>query len=475
MLAGEYPGTGSRSEAASRIQALLRAGVNCFIDLTQQGELPPYQPLLTREGSALAEHLRHSIVDHGLPDSPQLMADILDDLARQLAAGRCVYVHCRAGIGRTGTVIGCHLVRGGLDNQAALDRLQVLWQQSARSRAWPSVPETDAQIEFVRNWREPAPATPAVPLPLVNPEEGALVGLAVGESFGIAQSCGQRELTDNFMLLAKHGIASAAPSAMLAGAEVAMTRAVAESLLMRGGYVAADLMHRFSEYIRSGQNKPAGVAAENLSPEFKRAVAAWQWSRKVNTGTHDPRNLDAHSLARSFAVALYGHADPPLALKLAVEVSRTTQQSPVVLDAVRIFTALAIDALRGVEKAELLALRGAATRWARQQPLRKELDSLLGGAWADFIPDDGGAAAVIARALLALRDTSDYVQGMQHLLEKPALPCVASAAVGATYGALAGALYGFQGIPEVWRQALPQTQALCELARSLGIHRAPAR
>ena len=35
-------------------------------------------------------------------------------------AGRRVYVHCRAGIGRTGTVIGCYLAEQGLDGPAAV-------------------------------------------------------------------------------------------------------------------------------------------------------------------------------------------------------------------------------------------------------------------------------------------------------------------------------------------------------------------
>ena len=38
------------------------------------------------------------------------MREILDCLDDALRSGRKVYVHCRAGIGRTGTVVGCLLV-----------------------------------------------------------------------------------------------------------------------------------------------------------------------------------------------------------------------------------------------------------------------------------------------------------------------------------------------------------------------------
>src|SRR5690606_8849589 len=147
LLAGEYPGSMSRSDATERVQKLLHAGVNSFIDLTEEGEMPAYDALLAELSERHIRYRRVPILDHGLPDSPGHMARILDLIDDELAAGRCVYVHCRAGIGRTGTTVGCHLIRSGLASEAALDRLQELWQQCGRSRRWPTIPETDAQVE----------------------------------------------------------------------------------------------------------------------------------------------------------------------------------------------------------------------------------------------------------------------------------------------------------------------------------------
>ena len=108
LLAGEYPGSVSRAEAMERVQKLLHAGVNSFIDLTEEGELPAYEHLLPELTEQQVRYRRMPIVDHGLPESPAHMMRILDLLEAELAAGRCVYVHCHAGIGRTGTAIGCH-------------------------------------------------------------------------------------------------------------------------------------------------------------------------------------------------------------------------------------------------------------------------------------------------------------------------------------------------------------------------------
>ncbi|MEJ0007147.1 MAG: hypothetical protein WDM77_12485 [Steroidobacteraceae bacterium] len=154
LLGGEYPGGSSEEETLRRLGALLDAGVDCFVNLTRPGELPAYSGLLPDD--TLYFHL--PISDHGLPVDRTYMRQIQFALEGALAAGRCIYVHCRMGIGRTGTVLGCQLVEQGLSGEAALDELNRAWQQCGRARRWPSIPETLEQREFVAAWApDPGP------------------------------------------------------------------------------------------------------------------------------------------------------------------------------------------------------------------------------------------------------------------------------------------------------------------------------
>ena len=50
------------------------------------------------------------------------MRRVLDAIDKDIADGRTVYVHCWGGIGRTGMVIGCWLVRHGMMVDRALVR-----------------------------------------------------------------------------------------------------------------------------------------------------------------------------------------------------------------------------------------------------------------------------------------------------------------------------------------------------------------
>jgi hypothetical protein len=148
LLAGEHPGGNDAAETRLRLERLQNAGIDSFIDLTEVGEIEAYQPLL-RNG---VEYRRSPIVDASVPLNVSQTQEVLRSLRSSLGRGKRIYVHCRAGIGRTGLIIGCYLVESEGSGRAGLKTLNRLWRQSERSNSWPTVPQTSEQADYVRHW-----------------------------------------------------------------------------------------------------------------------------------------------------------------------------------------------------------------------------------------------------------------------------------------------------------------------------------
>jgi len=156
LLAGEYPGEYTTESTRQRIDALLDAGFNTFIDLTKPNETIPYFRVLLDEAKLYEVDVeRHNfpIGDFGLP-SRESMKAILDTIDNALQNGRKIYLHCWGGIGRTGTTVGCYLVRRGLSGEEALKQLAEWWKTVPKSQVHIHSPETREQAEFIRKWAQ---------------------------------------------------------------------------------------------------------------------------------------------------------------------------------------------------------------------------------------------------------------------------------------------------------------------------------
>jgi ADP-ribosyl-[dinitrogen reductase] hydrolase len=452
LLAGEYPAGASAAATRERLARLIAAGVGCFVDLTEEGELGSYAPQLP----VGVTHVRRPIPDHGVPQLRERMSEILDSVRSALAGPRAVYLHCRAGIGRTGMVVGCLLAEQGHAGEAALEELNRLWAASARSASWPSVPETDEQADYVRHWA-PLPGAAADPDPLLDPATltaarglrerflGALLGLAIGDAVAAAT---QYRRPGRFAPVGD--LLGGGPFDLPRGAwsdDTAMALCLAESLLECGGFDARDQVARYTRWQQEGHLSATGQCV-GITAGTARALARAQWRRQAFSGSHDPGALDPEPLSRVTPAVLYCFADPALAVEQAAEAARTTCQAPVVLDACRslaraLRTALAGEGRDAVTAAGRLSAQTQPTAAAQvagataPQALDAALEA-LGGT-------DSFRDAVLAAANLG--GNSDVIT--------------------AVTGALAGALYTQSAIPTLWRNSLMKQQLIAGFADRL--------
>jgi protein-tyrosine phosphatase len=130
-----------------------RQGVDTVLSLLTPEEetdldLGPEAGEATRLGMDFASF---PIPDRQIPKSEAKWALILEKVAGILSDGKNVVVHCRQGIGRSGLVAACLLVRRGLSPGAAVEMVSA-------ARGVP-VPETSEQRDWIDHYAVSLAAT----------------------------------------------------------------------------------------------------------------------------------------------------------------------------------------------------------------------------------------------------------------------------------------------------------------------------
>jgi hypothetical protein len=152
LVGGAYPFCHDPDIGMEILARLQSAGVDTFIDLTSPASsdhhLKRYEEHLGRD----SDWIHRPIDDFGMPTVEDMLGtlELIDD---RIESGHTVYVHCWGGVGRTGTVMGCWLIRHGVAPSDAIVVLRRLRLQD-RVAGNRQSPETPAQEAFVETWRQ---------------------------------------------------------------------------------------------------------------------------------------------------------------------------------------------------------------------------------------------------------------------------------------------------------------------------------
>jgi ADP-ribosyl-[dinitrogen reductase] hydrolase len=437
LLAGEYPGSKREAEARAKLRRFLEAGITLFIDLTESRELKPYTKFLREEAAAMgvtAEHVRLSIPDLGTP-GPALVTRILDEIDAAVAAGGRAFVHCWGGVGRTGTIAGCYLVRHGMSGEQALAEIARL--RAGTPDGHKTSPETPEQREFVRKWRE----RPRVgPRDLTNRARGVAVGAAVGDALGMPLEF-KAPVPPNRLVRAMTA------GRLHAGAftdDTEMALALADSLLEKTPFDPANLARHF---VRWYETRPPDVGVHTATVLREISLGcAWQ------TASYAAHQAHAHSagngsVMRSWPVALAGWDDLDALLRDSRVQSEVTHAHPECLAACAFVNAAIHFLLLGNKPADAIA--HALDASAPPSSFRAAIEAAPAKR-RDALPNTGWVRHTVESAVWGLLTTTSFDEAVVQVVN---LGNDADTA-GTVAGALAGAAYGYSAIPAGWRNAL---------------------
>ena len=149
IYAGEYPGDKNGEFAKHKIEQMYHFGIRHFIDLTEEGELRPYNHLLPNDTT----YTRFPIVDCGAPKNIESVQRLLLRIEELKKMEGYVYVHCWGGVGRTGTIVACYLSQNWKEPELnhTLEVLRRNFSEMPKS-AYRKTPETKEQIDFIEQF-----------------------------------------------------------------------------------------------------------------------------------------------------------------------------------------------------------------------------------------------------------------------------------------------------------------------------------
>ena len=470
FAAGEYPGDKDRNEATAKLRTLLSAGIDHFIDLTEPSEgLEPYADIVEDEAAGLGidvAYERHPIIDLSVPGSAEETAEILDAIDDALNEGSTVYLHCWGGVGRTGTVVGCWLVRHGRTGDQALRQLAEWWQGVAKVRRKPQSPETSEQFRYVREWTEPSPEeSPMSEITTLDRFRGCLLGLAAGDALGTTlefKSPGTFEPIDDMV--------GGGPFRLEPGQwtdDTSMALCLATSLIEQEGFDANDQMERYVRWWREGYLSSTGRCFD-IGNTVRDALTRFERDSDPYAGSTDPDAAGNGSLMRLAPVPMCYLGEPIEAISRAADSSRTTHGARTAVDACRYFAGLLVGALDEVDKETLLSPGYCPVEglW-EHEPLVEEIALVANGSFKDRNPPEIRGTGYVVESLEAALWTFHHSDNFRDGALLAANLGDDADTTAAIYGQIAGAYYGVEGIPDGWREKLTMVDEITSMADDL--------
>ncbi len=293
---------------------------------------------------------------------------------------------------------------------------------------------------------------------------GALIGLAVGDALGTTLEF-QPKNTDPHREMVTD-IVGGGPFHLPAGYytdDTAMAYALGDSL-RRYGYDPRRQAEAYVAWMRHGKYDSTGKCFD-IGNTVRDALHRFEQTGDPYAGSTDPHTAGNGSLMRLAPVAIYFNIAADVIFHSGDQ-SRVTHGAPQAVSACRYFGGLLYGAIHGATKGALLSplYHPAGEKWDDLHPAIAEIarGSFQQKEEAD-IRASGYVVHTLEAALWAFYRTDTFADGAilaVNLRED-------ADTTGAVYGQIAGAYYGYEGIPAGWRAKLRFHDDLLALADEL--------
>jgi ADP-ribosyl-[dinitrogen reductase] hydrolase len=300
---------------------------------------------------------------------------------------------------------------------------------------------------------------------LIDRYKGCLVGLAVGDALGTTLEFKAPGSFEPVTDMVGGGIFNLNPGEWTD--DTSMVLCLAESLIELKGFEPVDQLQRYCRWYREGHLSSTGRCFD-IGTTIRSALVHFEKTGAPFCEVDDPYAAGNGSIMRLAPVPMFYSGNPEEAIRRSGESSRTTHGARVCGEACRYFGALLVGALKGESKGNLLSDHYCPVPgyWT-EHPLGEEIDEIADGSFKHKNPPQiigsGYVVKSLEAALWAFARSQSFREGMLMAVN---LGNDADT-TGAVCGQIAGAFYGYQGIPEEWRNKIVKREMIESFAEQL--------
>ncbi|WP_434658790.1 ADP-ribosylglycohydrolase family protein [Sulfurimonas sp. NW9] len=285
---------------------------------------------------------------------------------------------------------------------------------------------------------------------------GSLIGLAVGDALGAPYEFKKPsyEVSSHFVEGGAHSISIGEWTD-----DTSMALCLAQSLIENNGFNAKDQMDKYVSWEEDGYFSTRSQCFD-IGNTVARALSTYRRTKEPFSGITGDANSGNGSLMRLAPIVLLYYKDINKLIKYASLSSKTTHKSQLAVDACIYYAQLIAGAVKGYSKEKLLS-----NEFIDIQDIRKEVLNVINGSYKEdkVYKPTGYVIDTLETALMAFYRFNSFEDGLLHVISLG----YDTDTVGAVYGQLAGAFYGYKAIPHKWSLLLMKHDMIYDVAINL--------
>ena len=288
--------------------------------------------------------------------------------------------------------------------------------------------------------------------------QGTLVGLACGDAIGTTL-----EFKPRGSFFPVTDMVGGGPFRLSPGEwtdDTSMALCLAESLIECNGFDAVDQLNRYVRWMDDGYWSSNGICFD-IGGATHTALHQFKMTGNPFSGSTDAQSAGNGCIMRLAPVPMYFYPDREATILMSGQSSRTTHGSVECIEACQLFGAMLFSALNADRKGKILVGHGLHNFTS------EGVRNIAAGQYFDKSIDEIHGSGYVVQSLEATLWCFYHTDNFKDAILMAANLGDDADTTAAICGQIAGAYYGYNGIPQAWREKIVFHAEILALAKRL--------